>query len=523
MPRLLPCLAGLLTCLAAGTAGAATPPCEPGAVFSDLDGDGRRSPNEPGVDGVAVSDGRTLVRTDASGRYRLPVGEGGMVFVVKPPAFGLPRREDGLPAHWQDVRGSACPAFALQPAAGVARPALEVLVFGDPQPKSAVDVDYYRRDIVDPLRASGEAAGAGLGLTLGDVVHDDLSLYPAMNAVTASLGLPWLHAPGNHDLDFDSSHDIGSLATFQGHYGPDTLAWEEPEASFVVLDNVVYQPDQRPAYVGGIREDQFAFIEAYLATARRDRLLVLAAHIPFFDAVPGQETFRHGDRARLFGMLRPFPKVLLLTAHGHIQRHVWHDGESGWQGAEPLHEYNVGAACGAFWSGVKDADGIPDATMADGTPNGHARLQVFGDGRYALSWQPSRQQNTSASTAAMRLHGPRVLRRGSWPGTGLFANVYMGDAATRVEYRIDGGEWEAMRRVEVADPWLLAQNAGDDASDRLRGYDRAPEAKPSTHLWRINLPTDLAVGVHRVEVRAFDRWHGAQHASTTYRLDEASP
>ena len=29
---------------------------------------------------------------------------------------------------------------------------LRVLVFGDPQVKSAREVDYYRRDIVEPLR-----------------------------------------------------------------------------------------------------------------------------------------------------------------------------------------------------------------------------------------------------------------------------------------------------------------------------------------------------------------------------------
>jgi hypothetical protein len=207
-------------------------------------------------------------------------------------------------------------------------------------------------------KAGGQRA-ADLGLTLGDVVSDDLALYPAMNRVTARLRTPWLHAAGNHDLDFDAAADEDSLRSFRRLFGPDTFAWEEPQASFIVLDDVIYRPGQSPAYVGGLREAQFEFLAAYLATLPKDRRLVLAAHIPFFDE-PGRETFRRADRERLFAMLEPFRKVLLLTAHGHVQRHHRHGPADGWLGAEPLHEYNVGAACGGYWSGPADAAGIPD-------------------------------------------------------------------------------------------------------------------------------------------------------------------
>jgi hypothetical protein len=94
----------------------------------------------------------------------------------------------------------------------------------------------------------------------------------------------------------------------------------------------------------------------------------------------------------------------------------------------------------------------------------------------------------------------------------------MGDARTRVEYRVDGGEWKPMKRVEQPDPRLLVENMRDDLADRLRGYDRSPEAEPSPHLWRGALPTDLADGEHTVDVRAFDAWLGERTASTRYRL-----
>src|SRR5690606_37278180 len=154
------------------------------------------------------------------------------------------------------------------------------------------------------------------------------------------------------------------------------------------------------------------------------------------------------------------------------------------------------------------------------SPNGHALLEVGADGAYRLSWHPARlPAGDPARTPDMHLHAPRVLRQGAYPAWGVYANVYMGAADTRVEFRVDGGGWAPMRRVEAPDQRLSAENARADAAPALRGYDRSPEAQPSPHLWRVALPTALGVGEHRVVVRAFDRWHGEQRASTRYRLE----
>ncbi len=506
-----------------------------GAVFDDANGNGRHDAGEPGIADVAVSNGREVARTDAQGRYVLPVRAGQAVFVVKPAGWRVPVAGEGLPGFWrQQPAKRAIPLRYAGIAAGKLRsqfdfplqraPAaaggLDVLVFADPQPKSPADVDYYRRDIVEPLAGRTQA---GLGISLGDIVDDDLSLYPRVNSVTASLGIPWLHVAGNHDVNRDASDDAGSLQTFRRHFGPDTYAWEEEYATFVMLDDVVFQPGGKPGYTGGLREDQFAFLEAYLPTVPKDRLLVLGLHIPLFEP-PGRNTFRDADRERLFALLQGFPHLLVLSAHTHTQRHWYHDASTGWHGARPLHEYNVGAACGAYWSGVKDAAGIPDATMSDGTPNGYATLHVGRDGAHALAWHPARPgQGDPSSTAAMALHAPNVLRAGAYPAWGVYANVFMGQDGTRVEYRVDGGDWRPMAKVSQPDPRLLVENMRDDLADDLRGYDRSPEAEPSAHLWRGVLPTGIGAGEHRVEARAFDAWQGEQRAATTYRLQEAQP
>ena len=521
------------TALAAGAtpggASARTPVVQ-GLVFEDRDADGHRDADEPGLPGVAISDGRAVVPTGADGRFRMTVEPGATVFAIKPAGWRAHARPGATPRTWVQVpparalglrygglpAGGRTPSLVLGLVPEPAASTLDVRVFADPQVKHLADVGYYARDVVDSVLATGGTPT--LGVTLGDVVDDALDLYPALNAETARMGIPWLHVAGNHDLDFDAPRDEDSLQTFRRTFGPDTFAWEERQAVFVGLDDVIYRPGQRPAYIGGLREDQFAFLEAYLPSVPRDRLLVLMIHIPLFEP-EGRDTFRDADRERLFALLARHPRVLVLSGHNHTQRHVFHDARTGWTGAAPLHEYNVGAVCGAYWSGVKDAAGIPDSTMPDGTPNGFASLQVRLGGDYALQWHPARDP----AQAGLGVHAPRVLRRGAYPAWAVYANVYMGRDDTRVEFRVGHGEWRPMSRVARPDPRLAAENALDDAALVLRGYDRSPEAEDSPHLWRGALPTDLPVGEHRIEVRAFDAWRGELRATTTYSLQDAAP
>lgn len=533
----------LSCCCAIGQAVAAGAPRSlAGIVFDDRDGDGRRDRDEPGIPGVAVSNGRALAVSDAAGRYRLVVAPGQTVFAIKPAGWRLPGDDPARAGLWRNVPAADAPAVKHGGIVADAPPArfdialrrmpsgdgrLDVRIFADSQVATRKEIGYYARDIVDSVLAEARDDTLGapeLGLTLGDVVDDALDLYPALNAETRRIGVPWLHIAGNHDLDFDVARDEDSLLTYRNTFGPDTFAWEEDEAVFVGLDDVIYMPasgparssGQRPGYIGGFREDQFAFLEAYLPRVPKDRLLVLGLHIPLFE-MEGRETFRDADRERLFALVKDFPHVLVLSGHSHTQQHWPHDARSGWHGAAPLHEYNVGAACGAFWTGAKDAAGIPDTTMADGTPNGYASLRIARGGTYALRWHVAR----AAGDPAIGLHAPKVLRRDAYPAYGVYANVYMGRRDDRVEFRIDGGDWMPMRRVLAPDPNLLRENLRDADAETLRGYDRSPEATTSSHLWRGTLPTDLMVGEHRIEVRAFDAWRGELRAETKYRLDDA--
>ncbi|MCD9086673.1 calcineurin-like phosphoesterase C-terminal domain-containing protein [Stenotrophomonas sp. SY1] len=503
-------LTGLLLACAPFVAAAS---CFEGGVFNDANGNGRQDAGEGALAGIKVSDGEHIVVTDKQGRYRLPDSAQPNIFIIKPAGYSAAIRADGLPDIWRPRSGEAgtaqCRPFALVPQVS-APTSLQALVMADSQTSNALDVDYFERDVIAPLRGKHQAK---LGMTLGDITNDDPSLYPALTKAVTSLGVPWLHVPGNHDMDVGADSDASSLASYHRHLGPDTYAWEEPSMVFIGMDDIIAQPGQKPAYVGGLREDQFAFLERYLPTIAKDKLVVLGFHIPLFDHV-----YRAEDRARLFALLEKVQHPLILSGHTHNQSQVFWSAAQGWKGARPLHEYNVGAACGAFWSGVKDAQGIPDTTMADGTPNGYGLLNVQPQGQYSVEYRVAR----APADQQIALHAPKVLRQGAYPAWGVYANVFMGYDGLPVEFRVDGGEWQPMKQVKQPDPRLLVENIADDLADNLRGYDRSPEAVPSAHLWRAALPTRLAEGEHTVEVRT--RLNGKQYTSSTrYRLQTASP
>ena len=465
-----------------------------GQVFLDANANGLLDPTEHGVAGVALSNGREVVRSDKSGRYQIALDIGDTLFLIKPAGYRLPTRDDGLADFWQHhapnglgtelryaglapSRANGLFALLAEAPADPLAP-LDVLVMADPQPKTVRDVEYFRRDIIAPI---ADQPGASMGVVLGDVVNDDLDLFKGVRGALNQLSIPFLMVSGNHDIDFDAERDELSLLSYRQSFGPDTFAWEEPQAVFVALDDVIYSGSESRRYVGGLREDQFGFLQAYLDSLSAERLLVLMVHVPLFNAFErGGQSFRAEDRERLFTLLQRFERVLVLSGHSHKQRHYFHTEADGWGGAKPLHEYNVGTACGGYWSGVIDAEGIPDSRMADGTPNGFARLQIAASGEYSLRYEVAREPDHPG----IELFAPKVLRRGSWPGVGVYANVLMGKADSRVEMRIDDGEWVPMRYTPGLDRQVLGENLKDDSSEQLRGFDRLPEAEVSYHLWR---------------------------------------
>jgi len=461
-----------------------------GVVFDDRRGDGVRLPGERGIASVEVSNGVDIALTDAGGEYTLPDRPGATVFVIKPRGWRPPVDADNLPQFHAQPGAAGWRNFPLR---RVDEPdSLRALVLTDPQPSSGAEVGYLAKGLVAGL---GRPGGIAFGVTLGDVVYDRPDLFGAVNGALGRIGVPWYSLPGNHDLALGTPDERAAVAPFESVYGPSTFAFHAGPALFVALDDV--RPLGGPRYVGGLRDEQFAFIGNLLQDSPAAEWVVLMLHIPLFSPDPsGTEGFRAADRLRMFELLKGRARVLILSGHTHYQRHVTHGPADGWTGANPIEEYNVAAACGGFWGGPRDAEGIPVATMWDGTPPGYAVLGFMGD-TVSLDYVPSRMP----ADHQMSLHAPDVVA----PGQGFvpfYANVFNGHDGWAVEARVDDRAWNPMRRILGWDPSYAADFLAQDTAAQPRPWPRLPEPAVCYHLWRGALPADLAPGRHVLHVRA---------------------
>ena len=94
-----------------------------------------------------------------------------------------------------------------------------MIVMGDPQPATRQQVRFYANDVIAELIDSP----ALFGMSMGDIVHNDLSLFDPVNAVQGLVGKPWYNVLGNHDINFDSTDDENSDETFERTLWSDQL------------------------------------------------------------------------------------------------------------------------------------------------------------------------------------------------------------------------------------------------------------------------------------------------------------
>lgn len=179
-----------------------------GVVFEDTNGNQVRDGAEKGVPGVRVSNGIEIVTTDAAGRYQLPVDNDTILFVIKPRGWRTPLSESNLPRFYYIHKPGGSPELKY-PGVAPTGPLpdsvdfplyrqdepdkFRVILFGDPQPRNQKEIEHIAHDVVEELVGTD----AAFGVTLGDIMFDDLSLFESESQTIAMLGIPWYNVIGN--------------------------------------------------------------------------------------------------------------------------------------------------------------------------------------------------------------------------------------------------------------------------------------------------------------------------------------
>lgn len=498
-----------------------------GYVYEDVNGNGRKDRREAGIPDVAVSNGTEVVLTDSKGFYILPVNDGNTIFVIKPNGYKTPVDENFIPRFYYHHKPEGSPGTftyqGISPTGSLPKSVdfallkqdepknFTAVVFGDPQPYSIQDMDYFTEKIVNDVKKSDKTL---FGISLGDIAGDNLDLHPVYKERIRRLQLPWYNVMGNHDMNYDAPSDQLSDETFKKNFGSANYAFNYGEAHFIILDNILY-PDPRDGkgYWGGYREDQLIFLENNLKYVPKDRLIILSQHIDMKDN--SGNSYRQEDRQRVFDLLKDYENVLIMSAHTHYQDQVEYTEVHGWKGKKPLHEYNVGTTSGDWYSGKLDEKGLPDATMRDGTPQGYAFLNINGN-QYDVDYKVAGRE----IDYQMNIFAPKVIPYKGRTTSQIMVNFFIGSKNDLVEYRIDKGEWRKMYNVSAPDLNYLTKLLEWDFTEELLPGRRPSNPVNSTHVWIGPVQTDLPVGEHTIEVRATDRYGKIHFGKRTYSILE---
>ena len=500
-----------------------------GTVYLDVNENGQFDPDEKGIEGVKVSNGIDVVKTNAQGKYVISLPEKSTLFISKPAQYSVPLNEVKLPQFYYHYYPDGTPKVAAWKWAviGPTGPLPETIDFplltqtvadtfkamgfADPQTATHEELDMMRKDIIDQL--FGNPYEARFGLVAGDIVNDNLALYERHNRLMAHIGIPMWNVPGNHDLNKESPDYTYSTQTFKSVFGPDYYSFDYGNVHFLALNNVGFKGKGK-GYEGHIDANQMKWIKNDLQDVPSDKLILIITHIPLITYANDRtfpSTINTTNFEELLKVLGRFKYV--YTISGHDTSNSWKvevNHAHGWHGY-PFIAHTLAETRGGGWErGPRDERGVRPAVMQDGNPNGFYVFYFEGNkirprfipaggdpsDRLRIMLEPPLKPVDNKTQTY-----PLGLDRGiQVDSMFVVVNFFDGGDRDQVSISLDGQATVPMEYMERTDPSYV----------RLyHKYKETPDAfQPpvvSSHIWQFALP-DLEPGLHSVIVTARDEF-----------------
>ena len=355
---------------------------------------------------------------------------------------------------------------------------LRVALVGDPQVDDSTEMGYARRSVYRELQGRRDL---DMCVFLGDLVNDNMALLPESVGVIDSLPYPCFMVPGNHDRDVyrgpkSSMFRQRDLSTWRKAVGYVDTSFVRGNVRFVLMNNVRHSDSGMTDYVGGFTDRQKHWLDSVLVADRVESrarktssgggtpaLTILATHIPF-SQMKGRDS--------VLALIPDISRLLFVSGHTHF---VSRD--------DSIPELIAGAACGSWWRGVRDSDGIPYALQSCGAPRGYFIADIHRDGTYDLSYKcVGRPAYDQLSAWAV----PIDSTGGSYR---LYINVFGGSSDGVVRISGLGRKTYSCERSLMAAPeveQVIRLNASRSRDYRKSHRDEfiPLRRKPSPHLWQ---------------------------------------
>jgi hypothetical protein len=424
---------------------------------------GRVTANGKPLQGVVVSDGYTVMATDKKGRYEFDIHPDATTVFISTPAGYEFVNENGIARHYKMLSANPGFDFELKP---LKRNDHEhsFVIWADPQVKNDKDVQKMMTQSVPDVQKWVAGAGKGAllhGITVGDIVWDELHLFADYSKAVAQMGIPFFQCIGNHDMDYNKGGDERSDDSFQQAFGPTWYSFNRGKVHYVVMDDVRYLGKDRE-YDGHISKAQLDWLQKDLSFVPKDHLLIICVHIPVHNGIKNNK--------ELYPLLEG-RNVHIMSGHTHYHRNVITGN---------IYEHNHGTVCGAWWTGP---------ICGDGTPCGYGVYNVKGT---ELQWHYQ-------STGEDATHQMKIFTNELDPNQKqVLVNIWNHDPAWKTEYMVDGVHKGALEQIEGFDPLAYQTLLGPDLP-KPRGF---AEPRKTEHLFKAIVPASAK----EVKIVATDRF-----------------
>ena len=408
-----------------------------------------------GLEGVVVSDGLQCVRTMFDGTFYMQSAVPGTKFVfVSSPSGYMPEVSGGIPRFYK-LLSDITPAggiydfgdFEMTPVANPDRYTL--LITADPQPRGSdlpLDkVAYSSLDVCEDLYyelgevASGIAGRQVYGICLGDIVHEDMTLFSNYASALTTLGYPTYNVIGNHDNYPYADNDDEAAEDFENYFGPRNYSFNIGGIHFVVLDNLMMKKKDGKLtdFDQGLTDRIWAWLQADMSYVPTSTKIMVCAHSPMFKLESGNErtnsAYHAGTRSDKDGgafgygdLFDKYTEVHAWAGHTHSSFNFVYASN---HRHKRVQVHTLARSTGEFWT---------NEYLANGTPRGFTVVEVD-NGNITWKFHPLTRQTAAfrgAITGYCSAGAPGYLWRDwNYDGSG-FADMKDGSGPLDDSYQL---------------------------------------------------------------------------------------